>query len=417
MALDFQPQDLRILTPDAAHSNPPPRRLLVATLLASVAYGLLAMTACLPSMPTWATLFGASQGHVQLTFSAFVVAYGGAQIFYGPLSDRHGRRRLLLLGFTLAALGSLACALANDLSFLIAARALQGIGAAAGMVIGRAMVQDYFSGAERPRIMAYTGMVLGMCPPTATLLGGQIHVYLGWQANFLVLTVLAVALVLATWKVVPLSARQPSVHEHWLQEMFAAYRALAKKPVFLSYGVILSMCTGSFYVFLAGTPLVLASYGVGPARVGLFIMAVPLSYIAGNFMVSRLLHSSTEARLALSGQCLSCIGVAAALVLALAGVHSPYALALPLTLLGFGHGLLMPSTLSGTVSVIPALAGSAVAATGLAQQLFGAVGGWAVGLVGHEDARFMAAMMLSFMTISLGMQMVVTRLRRQGVDE
>lgn len=400
------------MTDDTPRSPAPPRRLLIAILLASVAYGLLAMTVCLPSMPAWAQLFGVPQGSVQLTFSAFVVAYGGAQIFYGPLSDRHGRRRLLLLGFALAALGSLACALATNLTLLIAARALQGIGAAAGMVIGRAMVQDYFSGAERPRIMAYTGMVLGMCPPTATLLGGQVHVQLGWRANFIALTLLAVVLLLATWKVVPVGERKPSVHEHWLQEMFAAYRALAHKPVFLGYGVILSMCTGAFYVFLAGTPLVLASYGVGPARLGLFIMAVPLSYIAGNFLVSRLLHSSTEAGLALAGQCVSCLGLACALVLALAGVHTPYALALPMTLLGFGHGLLMPSTLSGTISVIPALAGSAVAATGLAQQLVGALGGWAVGLVPHDDAVYMAAMMLSCMLVSLGMQVVVTRLRR-----
>ncbi len=388
---------------------------MIATLLAAVAYGLLAMTVCLPSMPAWAGLFGVGQGSVQLTFSAFVVAFGGAQIFYGPLSDRHGRRFLLLLGFALAALGSLACALASSLPWLIAARALQGIGAAAGMVIGRAMVQDYFTGAERPRMMAYTGMVLGMCPPIATVLGGQVHALLGWRANFVAMTIIAVMLLIATWKVLPSGAPKPSVHAHWLREMLHAYRELARKPVFLGYAVILSMCTASFYVFLAGAPLVLASYGVGPKLLGWFIMAVPLSYIAGNFLVSRLLHSSTEAGLALAGQSVACIGIALVLVLALAGVHSPFALALPLTLLGFGHGLLMPSTLSGTISVIPALAGSAVAATGLAQQSFGAVGGWAVGLLPHDDAVFMSVIMLGCMTISLGTQVVVTRLRQQAV--
>lgn len=415
MGQDFRAQDSLILTSDTPSAVPPAsRRLLIAILLASVAYGLLAMTACLPSMPSWAGLFGVEQASVQLTFSAFVIAYGGAQVFYGPLSDRHGRRRLLLLGFALAALGSLACALATQLPMLIAARALQGVGAAAGMVIGRAMVQDFFSGADKPRMMAYTGMVLGMCPPTATLLGGQMEVHFGWRANFAVLTVLALVLLVAAWRVLPRSERKVSVHEHWLAEMFAAYRALAKQPVFLGYGVILAMCTGSFYVFLAGTPLVLASYGVGPARVGLFIMAVPLSYIAGNFVVSRLLHAKNEARLALIGQCAACAGPLLALALALAGVRSPLALALPMTLLGFGHGLLMPSTLSGTIGVIPTLAGSAVAASGLAQQLFGALGGWLVGLVSHDDARYMAAMMLTFMLLALVMQVLVMRLRNAG---
>ncbi len=151
MGQDFRAQDSLILNSDIQSAVPPAsRRLLIAILLASVAYGLLAMTACLPSMPSWAGLFDVEQASVQLTFSAFVIAYGGAQVFYGPLSDRHGRRRLLLLGFALAALGSLACALATQLPMLIAARALQGVGAAAGMVIGRAMVQDFFSGADKP---------------------------------------------------------------------------------------------------------------------------------------------------------------------------------------------------------------------------------------------------------------------------
>ena len=132
MSAVFQRQDRITLSPDTATLTSPPRRLLIATLLASVAFGLLAMTMCLPSMPSWAGEFGVGQGSVQLTFSAFVVAFGGAQMFYGPLSDRHGRRFLLLLGFVLAALGSLACALANSLPLLVAARVLQGVGAAAG---------------------------------------------------------------------------------------------------------------------------------------------------------------------------------------------------------------------------------------------------------------------------------------------
>lgn len=388
-----------------------PRALVIATLLASVAFGLLAMTICLPSMPGWAAQFGATQGQVQLSFSAFVVAYGGAQIFYGPLSDRHGRRRLLLLGYALAAAGSLACALAPGLTWLIAARALQGLGAAAGMVIGRAMVQDFFSGAERPRIMAYTGMVLGLCPPSATLIGGQLHEQLGWRVNFGVMLVLAVVLLALTWRVLPVTPPRADLSSHWLREMAESYRALARRRVFLGYALILAMCTGSFYVFLAGAPLVLASYGVGPGRIGWFIMAVPLSYIAGNFTVSRLLSVTSEARLALAGQVCACLGTALVLTLALAGLHAPLALALPLTLLGFGHGLLMPSTLAGTLGVIPALAGSAVAASGLGQQLFGAVGGWAVGLVHHRHAAPMAVMMLACMSISLVTQLRISRWR------
>lgn len=397
----------------SSSAAPAPRALIVATLVASVGFGLLAMTICLPSMPSWAGIFDVDQASVQLTFSAFVIAYGGAQVFYGPLSDRHGRRRLLLLGFALAALGSLAGALSQNLLMLILARVVQGAGAAAGMVIGRAMVQDYFTGTDRPRMMAYIGMAMGLCPPLATVVGGQLHTHFGWRANFVLMAAIAVVLMLLAWRVLPASERRAGVHAHWLREMGTAYLTLARVPVFLGYTVILSMCTGAFYAFLAGTPLVLARYGIGPAEIGWYIMVIPLSYIAGNFLTSRLLRSHPEANLALAGQCTSCAGITLVLVLALAGIQTPFAFTAPLILLGLGHGLLMPSTLTGAITVVPALAGSAAAASGLAQQFVGALAGWIVGYFAHDSAANVALLMLAFMLVSLLAQCLVSRERRR----
>ena len=148
---------------------------LIANLIAQISFGLIAMTICLPSMQEWGQIFQATQAEVQLTFSFYAVTYGGVQLLYGPLSDRYGRKHVLLIGLLLALIGSVLCALATDLFVLSMGRAVQGAGSAAGMVIGRSMVQDLFQGAERTRVMAYIGMALGMCPPLATLIGGQIH--------------------------------------------------------------------------------------------------------------------------------------------------------------------------------------------------------------------------------------------------
>ena len=163
--------------PQASHGP------LIANLLAQLAFGLVAMTICIPSMQEWGAQFGSSQAAVQLTFSGYVAAYGGFQLIYGPLSDRLGRKKILLFGLALAGLGSALGALATDLTQLTAARVLQGAGSAAGMVVGRAMVQDLFHGPERTRVMAYIGMAMGLCPPLATIIGGQLHVQLGWQAK------------------------------------------------------------------------------------------------------------------------------------------------------------------------------------------------------------------------------------------
>ena len=389
------------------------RTWLITNLLAQIAFGLLAMTICLPSMQEWGAIFQADQAAVQLTFSAYVVAYGGLQLVYGPLSDRHGRKSVLLVGLVLATIGSLLAALSPDLPSLTAARFLQGAGAAATMVVGRSMVQDLFEGAERTRVMAYIGMVLGMCPPLATVIGGQLHVRLGWQSNFVLITVLAVLMFVAAWRGLParppLRSEADSAQTHWLLAMGRAYARLAREPAFLLYVTILSLSTATFYAFLAGAPIVMRSYGVGPDGVGWYIMCVPMAYIVGNFLTSHWVRDKGERRVMQIGQAAAVTGLVLLLALGFAGLKTPLAFSLPLILLGLGHGLLVPPSISGTVGLIPALAGAAAAAAGLVQQLMGAFGGYAVGLVSHDGAVNLGLLMMGFTLCALAAQWALHR--------
>jgi DHA1 family bicyclomycin/chloramphenicol resistance-like MFS transporter len=385
----------------------PPHGFLIANLLAQIAFGLLAMTVCLPSMQEWGAIFGAEQAGVQLTLSGYLVAYGALQLLYGPLSDRHGRKRILMVGLAVAGIGSLLAALAPDLPSLIAARVLQGAGSAAGMVVGRAMVQDLFRGPERTRVMAWVGMTMGFCPPLATVIGGQLHVTLGWQSNFLLVAVLAAVLLVAAWRGLPTREPAAALDTHWLHDMGMAYARLAREPAFLLHVAILAMTTAAFYVFLGGAPIVLGGYGVGPADIGWYIMCVPFAYVAGNFLTSRLIRRQGDRRMMALGQLLTLAGIA--LLLALAGVGSPLAFALPLMLLGIGHGFLMPPTLAGTVGAVPALAGAGAAVAGLMQQLMGALGGYSVGLVSHANTVNLGLLMLAFTLCAMAAQFLLRR--------
>ena len=378
-----------------------PSGWLVANLLAQIAFGLLAMTICLPSMQEWGHIFSVEQSQVQLTFSGFVMAYGGMQLVYGPLSDRHGRRAILLVGLTLGLAGSILAASMGDMQGLVLARVLQGAGSAAGMVVGRSMVQDLFQGPERTQVMALIGMVLGLCPPLATVLGGQLHVLFGWQANFWVMSALAVVLWAAAWRGLPSQGRAAVSESHWLRSMVSAYVRLAKEPAFLSYVAILAMTTATFYAFLAGAPLVLGSYGVGPDGVGWYIMMAPLCYMVGNFATSHLIHRVGERKMMLAGQTFSVAGLLLMLALALWGWKTPLAFAMPMMLLGLGHGFLVPPTLASSVGLVPALAGSAAAVAGLMQQLMGAVGGFTVGWVSHDDAVNLSCLMLGLTGVAV----------------
>jgi len=251
------------------------------------------------------------------------------------------------------------------------------------MVAGRASVQDLFAGPQRTRVMAYVGMAMGLIPPLATVVGGQLHVRLGWQSNFVLMAALAAVLLVAAWRGLPESTarttRDSARDTHWLRAMAGAYARLLRESAFVLNVLVLSITVAAFYAFLSGAPLVLRSYGVGPAQVGFYIMMVPLSYIAGNFATSRIAHHRGERWLMWSGQSLSVAGIVLMLALGVAGTQQPLAFSVPLMLLGVGHGLLMPACLARTVSVLPALAGSAAAVAGVMQQVMGALGGVAVG--------------------------------------
>lgn len=375
-----------------------------AILIAQMAFGLLAMTICLPSVQEWGAIFGAPQSQVQLTFSGYVLTYGALQLLYGPLSDRHGRRRLILFGLVLAALASVAAARAPTLEWLIAARVLQGTGCAACMVVGRAALQDLFVGPDRTRMMAYVGMAMGLCPPLATVIGGQLHVHFGWASNFVVLAALALTLAVAVWRWLP--ARE-AVHAHpaaGAAGLFASYGRLVHEPGFVRHVLVLGMTSAAFYSFLGGAPMVLGSYGIGPGAVGFYIMLTPLSYIVGNYLTSRLIRVRGERWIMAVGQGVTLSGIGLMLGLALAGVRAPLAFSIPLMLMGVGNGLLIPPALTATMGLVPALAGAAAAVAGVMQQLMGAVGGWLVGFLSFATAVPLGLQMVAFTLVSIAFQ-------------
>ncbi|MGH1360160.1 MAG: multidrug effflux MFS transporter [Burkholderiaceae bacterium] len=382
-------------------------------LLAQIALGILAMAACLPSMPSWIETFGESQARVQQTFVAYLIAFAFAQLVYGPASDAFGRRRVLAVGLLIGLAGSLAAVFAQSLDALIACRALQGAGTCAGMAIGRAMIQDSFAGPARTRMMAFVGMVMGLCPPAGTLLGGQLHVSFGWRASFVAMALVSALLLVAAWfglpKNPPLAGRQTG-----LRDMMRGYRQLLADSRYLSFCLVAAFSSATFYVFLAAMPIVLDSYGVPPNRVGWYILFVPTAYILGNLLTTRLAGEVEDQRLMRIGQILTVTGVTTVLILAVSGVHHPLAVATPLILLGCGHGLLMPPTLVGAVGVVPALAGAAAAMAGMLQQLIGAAASSLNGYLDLSSATSMAALMLLLTSLAMVAQFAPGRAPSSG---
>lgn len=388
--------------------------LLIALLIAHIALGLLATTITLPSMQQWGGLFQADQAAVQLTFSAYALTYGGMQLIYGPLSDRLGRKRPLLAGMALFIVASMLAASARSLEVLTLARALQGAGAAAGIVIARSLVQDIFQGAQRTRVLAYIGMTMGLCPPAGAIVGGQLHVWLGWQANFVLMAGLALGLWIMAWRILPDRRSSQGANGPWLAGMLGGYATLLRSSRFVLHAAIVGLTTACFFVYLSGAPTVLGAYGVGPAGVGWYIALVPLAYFVGNFTTSRLAGRLKERRIMAIGQALSLAGPAVVvLVVVLTGIHSPLAFALPLVLLGLGHGLLMPVAMGATVGLLPALAGSAAAVAGASQQLIGSLGAYGVGWLDLGNPVPLCLMMMAVTSSAIVANTLLGRLPPQ----
>lgn len=401
-------------SPDPSASDRVPPGLIVA-LFGQMAFGLIAMTLCLPSLQEWPAIFGATQAQVQLTFSGYMLAFGLVQLAYGPLSDRYGRKPLLLTGLAVAAAGSLAAWVAPSLEFLIGARVLQGLGTGAGMVVGRAVVQDLFTGAQRTRMMAFVGMTMGLCPPVASLVGGYLHTHLGWRSNFALATALALLMLLAVWRQLPSRPRPALASEQpWWAQLPASYRRLLADRTFLLFAVMLAAGTTVAHSYFAGAPIVLREYGIGPDRMGWYIMAVPIPYMIGNALTTRLAHRLGDWRLMAAGHSMNVAGLVLMATLSLAGWNHPLTLALPMIIVGIGHGLMIPPMLSRAVSLLPGLAGSASALGGALQQAMGAMGAYAVGVVPHHGSLSLALVMLTPALCGLAALGVVGRGRYAG---
>lgn len=382
--------------PDSASSAAPARpqvsarpspRPSLGILIAVTALGPMALNIFIPSMPGMTSVFGVDYGTIQLTLTLYLFGIAGAQLFMGPLSDRFGRRPVLLAGIGLFLAGSLGAALAQSIAMLIVARVVQAIGGCAGLVLGRAIVRDTHSREESASMIGYITMAMVVAPMMAPLIGGYLDQWFGWRSTFF--AVLAVGGI-----VLALAARllHETHHDRRLGvgplEMLGGFAVLLRDRAFAGYAVNVSFTTAVFFAFLAGAPYIMIQVMERPSsEYGLYFMLNAVSYMAGNFASGRLATRVGAERMIFTGSLLALIGVSLLAALAVGTTMIPLFLFAPVMFVGVANGLSLPSATASAISVRPDLAGTASGLVGCLQMM---VGGLATLLVGHlqDDTVF-----------------------------
>ena len=324
------------------------KRILLILLVSASVITMMSTDLYVPSLAHLPELLGTSPEWVKLTVSLNIAAYGIATLVHGPLSERFGRRPVLLWGMVGFTLASFLCAGAADIGQLLFARILQGIAAAVEGVVVLAIIRDVFSQKEQVRAIAIYGIATAFAPAVAPLLGGYIHVYFGWRMNFYFLSSLAllvtllIALLLKESTEKDYSALNP-------KEIIADYCSLLSNKSFLLYIIIGGCSLGCIFAFITAGPFVLIkNHGVATQHFGYYQGVLVLAFVIGSLLATRMARTHSIRAILRTGVYGAVSGALLLLAVIFTGVETPVTLIVAIAVIVFADGPIF--------AVIPTLA-------------------------------------------------------------
>lgn len=384
----------RVAASDGAQSDPkmsnlerPAITIVIASL---VAFQAISTDLYLPSLPAITADFAVRPGDTQLTLSVFLIGFAVCQLVYGPLSDRFGRRPVMIGGVLIYIAASLACMLANSIEMLIAARFLQAVGACSGVVLSRAVVRDIYGRERAAKVLSYVGMAMALAPAIGPILGGYLQILYGWRANFLVLAGFGAVTLVAALIVLPETNRWRDPTATQARRIAANYRSLWANSQYRGYVLICACAYAGIFSFISGSSfLFIDVLGLRPDRYGLCFAAIVVGYMLGTFLSVRSTLKLGLERLVLIGALFGVTGGISAALFSAFGIVTVASIIAPVFVFMIGTGMMMPNATAGAVGPFQNMAGAAAALLGFVQMSLAAGVGIAVGQLHDGSAKNM----------------------------
>lgn len=358
---------------------------LTALLAALTAVGPLSTDMYLPSLPAIADQLRASTAQAELTISSYLVGFAVGQLLYGPLSDRYGRKPVLLAALLLYSTASFISIFSPTIGMLIAARALQAIGGCGAIVLARAIVRDLYSGARAGRELSLMGLVMALAPVIAPLIGGALQTTFGWQSVFVALVLCGLALAGVVSWLLPETLAPALRRAASPLEMLRSYRIFLSDGGYLAHAGIVMFTYAGLFAWIAGASFVLQDiYGLSSFAFGGAFAVGSAGVMVGSAFATRMSGR-------LSFDTLIGIGVAAQVAGGMAmiadvavGDHSAFGLVVPMAIYLAGLGIVLPQAMAAAMQSYPDRAGAASSLIGFLQQAAAALCGVAVGHLLHQ---------------------------------
>ena len=328
----------------------------IVTLVLVAGLSAMSMNIFLPSLPAMAADFGASYSVVQLSVSLYLAASAVAQLFVGPLSDRYGRRPLMLWSISIFMVATVGCMLARSIEVFLLWRMLQ-TAVVAGMVVGRAVIRDLHEQDQAASQIAYVTMGMSLVPMFAPMVGGALDQLLGWQASFGFMLISGAVIGWIAWADIGETATSTGAT---IRQQLHDYPDLLTSRRFWGYALATAFASGAFFAFLGGAPYAANRiFGMTPFWTGVGFGSPAIGYLIGNFLSGRFSARAGINAMILLGATASTCGLGVSVLLGLMGLTGPFLFFVFLTAVGLGNGLVIPNGTAGMLSVRPHLAGTA----------------------------------------------------------